>query len=134
MEINNNMSGNNPPDPAAKASLVFALKQLLPSDRVIHETEALRPYECDGLPAYRQMPLVAVLPDSVEQVQQIMQLCHKRKIPVVARCTATSLSGGALPLADRVLLSLAKFNKILDIDTANRTALVQPGVRNLAIS
>lgn len=128
------MSDNIPPDPADKASIVSALKQLLPSDAVIHETEALRPYECDGLPAYRQIPLVAVLPDSVDQVQQVMQLCHERQIPVVARGAATGLSGGALPLADGVLLSLAKFNRILDIDPVNRTARVQPGVRNLAIS
>ena len=117
-----------------KPGLVAELQQLLPAGAVIHETEALRPYECDGLPVYRQMPMVAVLPDTVEQVQQVMRLCHRRGVPVVARGAATGLSGGALPLADGVLLGLAKFNRILEIDPLNRTARVQPGVRNQAIS
>ena len=117
-----------------KLRLVAALQSILPPQAVIHDPEALRPYECDGLSAYRQMPLVAVLPESAEQVVQIMQLCHQYEIPVVARGAATGLSGGALPLADGVLLSLAKFNRILDIDPLGRTARVQPGVRNLAIS
>jgi len=117
-----------------KERLVAGLRSILPLHAVIHETEALRPYECDGLPAYRQMPLVAVLPENPDQVVQVMQLCHRLRIPVVARGAATGLSGGALPLADGVLLSLAKFNKILDIDPLGRTARVQPGVRNLAIS
>jgi len=117
-----------------KERLVIALQSILPSQAVIHETEALRPYECDGLSAYRQMPLVAVLPENQEQVVQIMQLCHRYETPVVARGAATGLSGGALPLADGVLLSLAKFNRILDIDPTGCTARIQPGVRNLAIS
>ena len=117
-----------------KSALVAALLDILPPEAVIHEPEALRPYECDGLPAYRQMPLVALLPERVEQVQQVMRLCQRLQVPVVARGAATGLSGGALPLADGVLLSLARFNRILDIDPGSRTARVEPGVRNLAIS
>ncbi len=117
-----------------KSALVAALLDILPAEAVIHDTEALRPYECDGLPAYRQMPLVALLPDRVEQVQEIMRLCQRLQVPLVARGAATGLSGGALPLADGVLLSLARFNRILDLDPRSRTARVQPGVRNLAIS
>ncbi len=117
-----------------KQALVAALRQILPPDSVLHEEEDLRPYECDGLSAYRRLPLVVVLPDTVEQVQELMRLCRARELPVVARGAGTGLSGGALPLENGVLLSLAKFNRILDIDTANRVARVQPGVRNLAIS
>ncbi len=117
-----------------KSALVAALLHILPAEAVIHDTEALRPYECDGLPAYRQMPLVALLPDRVEQVQEIMRLCQRLQVPLVARGAATGLSGGALPLADGALLSLARFNRILDLDPVSRTARVQPGVRNLAIS
>ena len=113
---------------------LLALRAFLPDEAVIHEDEALRPYECDGLPAYRQMPMVAVLPETVEQVQEVMRLCHREGVPVVARGAGTGLSGGALPLGDGVLLGLAKFNRIIDIDPMGRTARVQPGVRNLAIS
>ena len=111
-----------------------ALRGILPEPAVVHVEEELRPYECDGLPAYRQMPLVAVLPERVEQVQAVMRLCHRLGVPVVARGAATGLSGGALPLADGGLLGLARFNRILHIDELNRTARVQPGVRNQAIS
>jgi len=117
-----------------KDGLVAALRRLLPAEAVLHEPEELRPYECDGLTAYRQLPLAAVLPDTVAQVQAILRLCHERKVPVVARGAGTSLSGGALPRADGVLLSLARFNRILHIDPVNRVARVEPGVRNLAIS
>ncbi|MFQ5760975.1 MAG: glycolate oxidase subunit GlcD [Acidiferrobacterales bacterium] len=121
-------------DPTKKQSLVDSLLAFLPSASVLHKDEELRPYECDGLSAYRQLPLVAVLPETVEQVQHILRLCSARKVPVVARGAGTGLSGGALPLAEGVLLSLAKFNRILDIDPVKRIARVQPGVRNLAIS
>ncbi len=117
-----------------KPGLVRALQQLLPRELILHDQEDLRPYECDGLSAYRQVPLLVVLPENAEQVQQVMQCCHRFGVPVVARGAATGLSGGALPLADGVLLSLAKLNRILAIDPLNRTARVQPGVRNLAIS
>ncbi|MCB1858632.1 MAG: FAD-binding protein [Gammaproteobacteria bacterium] len=131
------MPTNDPVKGAGKIdtpALVKALRQFLPNAAVITETEALRPYECDGLSAYRQIPWAVVLPETVEQVCQVMSLCHHWQIPVVARGAATGLSGGALPLADGLLLSLAKFNRILNIDPIARTARVEPGVRNLAIS
>ncbi|MCB1760494.1 MAG: FAD-binding protein [Gammaproteobacteria bacterium] len=128
------MASRSPDKPIDKQQLVAQLRTILSSASIIHETEALRPYECDGLSAYRQIPLVVVLPETEAQVLKIMQLCHRRNIPVVARGAATGLSGGALPLADGVLLSLAKFNRILDLDPLDRSARVQPGVRNLAIS
>lgn len=117
-----------------KRSLVAALQGFLPKASVLHRQEELKPYECDGLSAYRQVPLIAVLPETVEQVQRILRLCSARKVPVVARGAGTGLSGGALPLAEGVLLSLTKFNRILDIDPVSRVARVQPGVTNLAIS
>ncbi len=120
-------------DPGPNA-LVSKLRGILPEESVLHDEERLRPYECDGLTAYRQLPMVVVLPETTEQVQEILRLCSSERIPVVARGAGTGLSGGALPLADGVLLSLAKFNRILEIDVENRTARVQPGVRNLAIS
>ncbi|NOY70929.1 MAG: FAD-binding protein [Gammaproteobacteria bacterium] len=94
----------------------------------------MRPYECDGLSVYRRLPMAVALPDQVEQVQAIMRLCHEYKVPVVARGAGTGLSGGALPLENGLLLSLAKFNRILNIDPANAQATVEPGVRNLAIT
>ncbi len=115
-------------------NLVSQLAGILPQDSILHEQEDLRPYECDGLSSYRQLPLVAVLPDSVGQVQKIMRLCYSLGLPIVARGAGTGLSGGALPYAKGVLLSLAKFSKIIEIDKDVCIARVQPGVRNLAIS
>ena len=115
-------------------ALVDDLRSVLPSAAVLTDPESLRPYECDGLSAYRQLPMAVLLPDTVEQVRNILYICNRQHIPVVARGAGTSLSGGALPLHDGVLLSLAKFNKVLEIDVNNRVARVQPGVRNLAIS
>lgn len=117
-----------------KHALINALRQILPEPAVLSSKEAQKPYECDGLSAYRRLPLVTVLPDTVEQIQAIVRLCHQHNIPIVARGAGTGLSGGALPDENGVLLSLAKFNKILNIDLNNRCAQVQPGVRNLAIS
>ena len=114
--------------------LVSRLRTFLPSDAVLHETEDLRPYECDGLSAYRQMPLIVALPRTENEVIEILEVCYVAKIPVVARGAGTGLSGGALPHAEGVLLSLAKLKQILELDPAARTARVQPGVRNLAIS
>ncbi len=122
------------PDPQLRSTLVRALRDFLPPDAVLEAEEERRPYECDGLSAYRQLPMVVVLPRTVGEVRQVMRLCHSLGVPVVARGAGTGLSGGALPLADGVLLSLARFKSILDIDPVNRTARVQPGVRNLAIS
>ncbi len=115
-------------------ALLNGLLALLPATAVLTDPEDLRPFECDGLSVYRRLPLVVVLPDTIEQVQAIMRLCHRLKVPVVARGAGTGLSGGALPLGDGVLLSLAKFKEILHIDQQNAMATVQPGVRNLAIS
>ncbi|HMA11464.1 MAG TPA: FAD-linked oxidase C-terminal domain-containing protein [Steroidobacteraceae bacterium] len=107
---------------------------MLPASAVLSKPEDLRPFECDALSVYRRLPLVVVLPETTEQVQAIMRLCHKLQVPVVARGAGTGLSGGALPLGDGVLLSLARFRRILNIDPHNAMATVQPGVRNLAIS
>ncbi len=114
--------------------IIAELRALLPAHAVLASQEELRPYECDGLSAYRQVPQVVVLAENVEQVQAVVRLCHRLGVPVVARGAGTGLSGGALPLAAGVLLSLAKLNRILDIDLRNRSARVEPGVRNLAIS
>ena len=123
-----------PRDTRLANTLGEQMREFIPGANVLTEVEDLRPYECDGLTAYRQLPLLVVLPETVEQVQRVLRLCCARKIPVVARGAGTGLSGGALPLAGGVILSLAKFNRIIDIDRAARTARVQPGVRNLAIS
>jgi glycolate oxidase len=114
--------------------LASRLRTFLPPDAVLHEIEDLRPYECDGLSAYRQMPLIVALPRTENEVIEILEVCYVAKIPVVARGAGTGLSGGALPHAEGVLLSLAKLKQILELDPIARTARVQPGVRNLAIS
>ena len=116
------------------AVLEKQLRQFLTAESVLSREAERRPYECDGLSVYRELPLLVVLPETVEQVQRVLRICAEHQVPVVARGAGTGLSGGALPLADGVLLSLAKFNRILDIDPQNRCARVQPGVRNLAIS
>jgi glycolate oxidase len=115
-------------------ALLETFSLILPRASILTDPEDLRPYECDGLSAYRRLPKMVVLPETSEQVQKILATCSRLQVPVVARGAGTGLSGGALPLADGVLLSLTKFNQILEIDTDNRCARVQPGVRNLAIS
>ncbi len=117
-----------------RAAVIAALAPLLPRGGLIHDVEDLRPYECDGLSVYRQVPLAVALPSTEEQVLSILRSCHEMGVPVVARGAGTGLSGGALPHALGVVLSLARFNRILSIDAAARVAHVQPGVRNLAIS
>ena len=119
---------------ANRESLRTMLHQILPETHILETEEQTRPYECDGLTAYHQKPWLVVLPETIEQVQSIMMLCYEENVPVVARGAGTGLSGGALPLANGVLLSLAKFKRILDINPANCSATVEPGVRNLAIS
>ncbi len=106
----------------------------LPAHGLLWQTEDTTPFECDGLTAYRQRPLVVVLPETAEQVQAVLRTCYALDVPVVARGAGTGLSGGAMPHAMGVTLSLAKFNRILRVDPASRTARVQCGVRNLAIS
>jgi glycolate oxidase len=129
-----NRSGSGSVHSPNESALLAALSSVLPPDSVLHSEEALRPYECDGLSAYRETPMVAVLPRTVEEVQEIVRLCHQYRVPVVARGAGTGLSGGALPLRSGVLLGLARLKSILDIDPVNRTAVVETGVRNLAIS
>lgn len=131
---------NAPADPAVleraerQHQVVAALRPLLPPDALLWNEEATTPYECDGLTAYRQRPLVVALPETEAQVQAVLKACHALGVPVVARGAGTGLSGGALPHALGVTLSLAKFNAIRSIDPVSRTAVVQCGVRNLAIS
>jgi glycolate oxidase len=119
---------------ARQAEVVSALTPLLPAHAVLWHGEDTVPYECDGLTAYRQAPLVVVLPETEAQVAAVLKACHALQVPVVARGAGTGLSGGAMPHAMGVSLSLAKFNKILEIDPLARSARVQSGVRNLAIS
>jgi glycolate oxidase len=117
-----------------RAAVAGSLREFLPREAVLADDEALKPYECDGLSAYRQLPLIAVLPAHEAEVQRILRYAHANDIPVVARGSGTGLSGGATPLGEGILLSMAKFNRILSVDPLARTAVVQPGVRNLRIS
>jgi glycolate oxidase len=117
-----------------KPSFIRQLKQFLNADSILWEAEDMKPYECDGLSAYHNLPWLVTLPETVEEVQAILKLCEHHGVPVVARGAGTGLSGGALPASNGVLLSLAKFTRILSIDPTNRRACVQPGVRNSAIS
>jgi glycolate oxidase len=117
-----------------QSQVVAALQPLLPHGALLWNEEETTPYECDGLTAYRQRPLVVALPESEAQVQAVLKACHALQVPVVARGAGTGLSGGAMPHGLGVTLSLAKFNAIRRIDPVSRTALVQCGVRNLAIS
>ncbi|MBI5611637.1 MAG: FAD-binding protein [Gammaproteobacteria bacterium] len=114
--------------------LVPKLRAFLPAAALLTADEELRPYECDGLSAYRRVPGLVVMPETVEQVAQTLKLCAHHRVPVVARGAGTGLSGGALPHSEGVLLSLARLNRIMEIDVLNCTATVEPGVRNLAIS
>jgi len=116
------------------SALVAALRAVLPPASVLSELEDTRPYECDGLSAYRQPPLAVVLPADEAQVVAVLQVCREFKAPVVPRGAGTGLSGGAMPIADGVLLSTARMNQVVRLDAYSRTAVVQPGVRNLAIS
>jgi glycolate oxidase len=119
---------------ARRAAIAQALRQIVPGEGVVEAPIEMRAYETDGLSAYRQMPLVVVLPETTAQVSAILAYAHENGIKVVPRGSGTSLSGGALPLADGILLGLSKFNRVLEIDYANRCAVVQPGVTNLAIT
>jgi len=117
-----------------RARIVAALRTIVPGEGVIAGEREMRPYESDGLTAYRQLPMVVVLPETTQQVSQVLRYCYDEGIKVVPRGAGTSLSGGALPLADGVLLGMAKFNRIREIDFDNRVAVVEPGVTNLAVS
>jgi glycolate oxidase len=117
-----------------RQQLAARFREFLPAESVIDQPTSLAAYECDGLSAYREQPLLVLLPEDTAQVQQVMRLCHEQRLPVVSRGAGTSLSGGALPHAEGVVLSLAKMNRILQVDALARSAVVEPGVRNLAIS
>src|SRR5574343_818777 len=117
-----------------QADVVRALQRVLPAHALLYTLEDTVPYECDGLTAYRERPLAVALPEDGEQVEAVLRACHALQVPVVARGAGTGLSGGAMPHALGVTLSLAKFNRILHIDPLAQTARVQAGVRNLAIS
>src|SRR5262249_17950096 len=117
-----------------RAKIVRALKGLVPAGSVIDAEREMRPYQSDGLTAYHQLPMVVVLPHTTAQVAAVLRYCHQNGIRVVPRGAGTSLSGGALPLGDGVLLGMAKFNRIIEVDFANRAVVVEPGVTNLAIT
>ena len=118
----------------SKAELIRQLSAILPPGALLHQDEDLKPFECDGLTAYQRMPLLMALPEYEEQVCAILRVCHEGRVPVVFRGAGTGLSGGALPYEHGLLLVMSKMKKILDIDAQARTARVQPGVRNAAIS
>jgi glycolate oxidase len=119
---------------ARRAKIVAALRTIVPGEGVIDSSREMRAFESDGLTAYRALPMVVVLPQTTTQVSEVLRYCHAEGIKVVPRGAGTSLSGGALPLVDGVLLGMAKFSRIRDIDFANRTVVVEPGVTNLAVS
>ncbi len=119
---------------AKREAIARDLRAIVPGEGVVQTEDALRPFETDGLTAYRQKPMLAVLPETVEQVSRVLRYCHENGIRVVPRGSGTSLSGGALPLEDGVLLVMSKFNKVLNIDFDNRAVVVQPGVTNLGVT
>jgi glycolate oxidase len=119
---------------ARRDAIVAALRRIVPGEGVIATEREMKPYESDGLTAYRQVPLVVVLPETTEQVSRVLRYCWQEGIKVVPRGAGTSLSGGALPLGDGVLLGMAKFSRIREIDFFNRVAVVEPGVTNLAVT
>jgi glycolate oxidase len=119
---------------ARRAAIVGALQKIVPGEGVIEQEAGRRPYESDGLTAYRALPMVVVLPSTAAEVQQLLAYCYENNVKVVARGAGTSLSGGALPLEDGVLISMMKFNKVKEIDFDNRFVIVEPGVTNLAIT
>src|SRR5260370_9816922 len=119
---------------AGREAIGAALRAMVPGEGVIDSAAEMLPYESDGLTAYRQPPMVVVLPDTTAQVSQVLKYCFEQGIKVVPRGAGTSLSGGALPLADGVLLGLGKFNRIREIDFDNRALGTEPGVTNLAIN
>ena len=118
---------------ARRAEIAAMLRDIVPGEGVITEEAERRAYETDGLTAYKQLPMIVVLPETTDQVRLVLKNCHENGIRVVPRGAGTSLSGGALPLEDGVLLGMGKFNQVLEVDFANRCAVVQPGVTNLGV-
>ena len=127
-------AGDHPLAPVDRAQLLQGLQQTVPAHCIIETTESQRPFECDALTIYRELPLLVVLPETVPQVQAVLRLCHGLGVPVVARGSGTGLCAGAMPHPEGLLLGLSKLDQIIDIDPLARTARVQPGVSNLAIS
>ena len=119
---------------ARRTEIVAALRQIVPHESVIDSAIQMRPYESDGLTAYKQLPMSVVLPQTTEQVAAILKYAQSNNVKIVPRGAGTSLSGGAMPLGDGILLGLAKFNKVIDVDFVNRCVVAQPGVTNLAIT
>ena len=119
---------------AKRAQIIAGLETIVAQGNVLSDDRQMRPYECDAVTMYRQLPLVVVLPETVAEVSAIMALAKQLNVKVVPRGAGTSLSGGSLPLEDGILLAMGKFNRILEIDYENRCAVVQPGVANLAIT
>jgi glycolate oxidase len=117
-----------------RAKIANRLRRIVGSEWVLDSEAERRPYECDGLTAYNALPLLVVLPETTAQVQLVLQYCHEQHIKVVPRGSGTSLSGGALPLEDAILLVTARMNRILEVDARNRVARVQPGVQNIRVS
>jgi glycolate oxidase len=128
------MSASIPIDPARQQKVAAALRAVLPEGCMLADAEDTRPYECDGLAAYRQLPMIVTLPQDEEQVLAILTICRDMQVPIVPRGAGTGLSGGAMPLADGVVISTARMNRIVRMEPYARLAVVQPGVRNLAIS
>jgi len=120
--------------PFEKADVLRDLQHSAPTLRLLHREEDLRPFECDGLAAYRVLPMLVAMPDNLDEVEILLKRCHALGVPVVTRGAGTGLSGGALPLERGVLLVMSRFQQIINIDPDARTATLQPGVRNLAIS
>ncbi len=114
--------------------VIDELLQKLPKDSVLVGEENTRPFECDGLSVYRQKPLAVVLPETVEQIKQVLKICKQHNTPVVTRGAGTGLAGGAMPLAKSIVLGLSKLNKIKSVDVEKQLAVLEPGVRNIAIS
>jgi len=125
---------NKPQPTISKTEIIERLKSIVPANDILSEIEDLRPYECDGLSAYRALPMLVVIPNNIGEVQAIVKICQQNNVAIIARGAGTGLSGGTLPFETAIILNLAKLNKIIDIDSALATAIVQPGVRNLAIS
>ncbi len=119
---------------ARRDEIIRAMQSLVSGEGVIINEEALSAYDCDGLMAYKQLPLLVVLPETTEEVSNVLKYCHENNVKIVPRGAGTGLSGGALPLADGITLGLGKFNRVLEVDYANRCVVTQPGVTNLAIT
>ncbi len=119
---------------ARRTEIIAAMQAIVPGEGVIFDDDELKAFECDGLMAYRQLPMIVVLPETTAQVSQVLKYCHENSVKIVPRGAGTGLSGGALPLADGITLGLGKFNQVLDIDFDNRCVVTQPGVTNLAIT